>query len=142
MQLTITANAVDAIRALQDIQKQIMGALPGGINNITRKIRDTIYYDYRRIGTASPSYQNPSRSGLGFTDRTGALRSSISNDIEISANKIVGTVGAGMEYAEYVELLWGGRYSFLVPALMQNQQYIVEQVEESVIRGVTRAAKL
>ena len=123
---------------LASIPKQIMWALPGAINNSTRKIQDTIYTDYRRFGSGTPSYQNPSRSGLGFTDRTGRLRASIDTGIETSSNRVMGWVDVGMEYSNYVELLWGGRYSFLLPATVQSESYIQDQIEEAVNRAIER----
>lgn len=133
---TVQLNDVD--KFIADIPKQIMWALPGAINNSTRQIRDTIYTDYRRFGNANPSSQNPSRSGLGFTDRTGALRASIGTGIDISSNKVQGWVDVGMDYSQYVELLWGGKYSFLLPATVQNEDYIQQQVEEAVARAIER----
>lgn len=115
-----------------------MWALPGAINNSTRKIKDTIYTDYRRFGSGTPSSQNPSRSGLGFTDRSGQLRASIDTGIEITSSKVTGWVDVGMEYSQYVELLWGGKYAFLLPATVQNEDYIEEQIEQAVLRAIER----
>lgn len=134
----VTANTADVTKFIGDIPKQIMWALPGAINNSTQKIRDTIYTDYRRFGSAQPSSQNPSRSGLGFTDRTGALRSSIDTGFEINTHEVMGWVDVGMDYSEYVELLWGGKYSFLLPATVQSEDYIQDQVEQAVIRAIER----
>lgn len=133
-----SVDSVDVKQFISSIPQQIMWALPGAINNSTRKIRDTIYTDYRRFGSASPSYLNPSRSGLGFTDRTGRLRASIDTGIEIGAHKITGWVDVGMEYSNYVELLWGGKYSFLLPATTQSEEYIQDQVEQAVVRAIER----
>jgi len=141
MSVKITTNVTDATNALKKLKQGIMWAIPGAINNSTRQIRDTIYNDYRRFGNAAPSYLNPSRSGAGFTDRSGRLRASINQDIQISSTKVVGSVEAGMDYAAYVELLWSGKYAYLVPALTQNYGYIEQQVEEAVIKAVMRLAK-
>lgn len=141
MSVKITADTSNALAALAEVKKQIFWAIPGAINNSTRRIRDTINSDYRRFGSSVPSHMNPSRSGLGFTDRTGNLRSSISSDIDIRTNRVVGTLSAGMPYDVYVELLWGGRYSFMLPATMQNLDYITDQVEQAVIKAVNRSAR-
>lgn len=142
MGVIITANAQDTTKALQDLKKQIFNAMPGAINNSLRRVQDTINRDYRRFGNQSPSYLNPSRSGLGFTDRTGRLRSSIKYETSISFDKVEGILSANTEYAEFIESLWGGRYSFMFPAAMQEQDYIIDQIEQAVIRGVERAARL
>jgi hypothetical protein len=141
MSVKITANTADALNALTKLKQGIMWAIPGAINNSTRQIRDTIYNDYRRFGHSSPSHLNPSRSGKGFTDRSGRLRASIRQDIDIGSTKVVGSVEATMSYAQYVELLWNGKYAYLVPALVQNYNYIQQQVEEAVIRAVMRLTK-
>jgi hypothetical protein len=115
-----------------------MWTLPSAINTSLRAIQDTIYNDYRRMGDGHPSYMNPSRSGLGFTDRTGRLRSSISYDTQISTNKIIGTLSSGVEYDVYVEMLWGGKYSFMLPALIQNKQKIYNNIINSVTKAINR----
>lgn len=109
-----------------------------GIYNIVHKIKDTINTEYKRSGNAYPSSLNPSPSGLGFTDRTGSLRASIEAWTEESGKKTIGYVSAGTDYDKYVELLWGGKYSFMFPALMQNQNYILNEVFEAVLRAVSK----
>lgn len=137
----ITVDDASTKAALLELQKQIMWAIPGAINNSLRKIQDTIYTDYRRFGGGSPSYQNPSRSGLGFTDRTGRLRSSIRYDTKITSTKTVGTLSADTEYALFVEQLWGGRYAYMLPALEQNHDTIFDEVVDAVTRAVGRAQR-
>lgn len=137
----VTVDDTSTKEALIALKQQVMWALPGAINNSLREIQDTINSDYRRFGQASPAYQNPSRSGLGFTDRTGRLRSSIRYNTKISSSKIVGTLNADTEYALFVEQLWGGRYAYMLPALEENHDTIFDQVVMAVERAVDRARR-
>lgn len=137
----ITVDDSSAKAVLTELRQQIMWAIPGAIDNSLRKIQDTIYSDYRRFGDGSPSYQNPSRSGLGFTDRTGQLRSSIRYDTKISSTQTVGTLSADTEYALFVEQLWGGRYAYVLPALEQNHDIIFNEVVDAVERAVARVQR-
>ena len=122
----------------QNLPQAIRDELSTGIRNIVEKVKDTINTDYRRSGTAYPSYLNPSASGLGFTDRSGSLRQSITAWVEENGESTVGYVSAGTDYDKYVELLWGGKYSFMLPAFTQNQDYILNEVFEAVLRGISR----
>ncbi len=89
------------------------------------------------MGNLYPSYLNPSTSGLGFTDRTGTLRASIQAWIEQKATQTVGYVSAGTDYDKYVELLWSGKYSFMLPAFLQEQNYILGEIGDAVARAVS-----
>ncbi len=141
MNPNVTVNDTSAKAMLNALKKQIMWAIPGAIDNSLRKIQDTIYTDYRRIGDASPSSQNPSKSGLGFTDRTGQLRSSIGYDTKISTTKVVGTLSADTDYALFVEQLWGGKYAYMLPALIQNYDYISNEVVDAAEKAVARSLR-
>lgn len=142
MQIKIHADTADTINALKDLQKAVLFTLQGSINESTKHIQDLIYTDYRRIGESSPSYENPSKSGYGFTDRTGTLRAGIDTSLDISPGKVVGTVGSDIDYAEYVELLWSGKYAFLVPALHESSDFIYSQITDSLETAIQRAARL
>lgn len=137
---TLTFKVDDSAAAymLKNLQPAIFDEMATAINNIVQQVKDTINSDYKRSGGMYPSYLNPSPSGLGFTDRTGALRSSITAWVEESKGKTIGYVSAGTDYDKYVELLWGGRYSYMFPALMQNQDYILNEVLEAVLRGISK----
>ena len=135
--ITITGSK-EVQQALNNVTKYIMWTLPSAINTSLRQVQDTIYTDYRRFGTATPSYQNPSKSGRGFTDRTGSLRSSISYDTKISNRSVEGILSAGMPYDVYVELMWGGKYSFLLPAFEQNKQNIFDNISDAVEHAIER----
>jgi hypothetical protein len=126
--------------------RTVFSLLPGAIrdeveisiNNIVQRVRDTINTDYKRSGGLYPSYLNPSASGKGFTDRTGRLRQSIQAWSEVESNKTVGYVSAGVDYDKYVELLWGGQYSYMFPALMQNQDYILDEITNAITKAINR----
>lgn len=128
----------EAQRLLTVLPDMINEELSVAIKNIVDRIKDIINTDYRRVGTLHPSYLNPSPSGKGFTDRTGNLRQSIQSWVEESSNKTVGYVSAGVDYDKYVELLWGGKYSFMLPALMQSNQYILNEVSNAVLRAIQK----
>lgn len=138
MSLTVSFKVDDSqVRTLmQIIPGAIRDEMDTAIDNSVKHIKETINRDYRRFGSASPSYLNPSTSGLGFTDRTGSLRASLTTWIEQSLNKTTGYVSAGVDYDKYVELLWSGKYSYMLPATLQEQDYIVDQVESAVFRAI------
>ena len=123
---------------IQALPRAIVDEMAIGIDNSIKQIKDTINRDYKRMGDMTPSYLNPSASGLGFTDRTGALRSSIQTWIEERGSMTIGYVSAGTDYDKYVELLWDGRYSFMLPAVLQEQDYIIGQLENAIIRAISK----
>jgi hypothetical protein len=123
---------------LEHLSPAIWDEMSTAIRNITNNIKDVINTDYKRSGNMYPSYLNPSPSGLGFTDRTGSLRGSITAWTEEGSKQIIGYVSAGVEYDKYVELLWGGKYSYMLPAFTQNENYILNEVFEAVLRAVSK----
>lgn len=136
--ITFTVDDSQAQNLFKNLPQAFKEEISLGVKNIVDKVKDTINSDYKRSGSAFPSYLNPSTSGLGFTDRTGSLRQSIQSWVEESGKDTIGYVSAGTDYDKYVELLWGGKYSYMFPALMQNQNYILNEVFESVLRAMSR----
>lgn len=123
---------------MRALPQAIMDEMSIGIDNSVKQIKDTINRDYKRMGDMSPSYLNPSGSGQGFTDRTGALRSSLQTWIEEKGHMTIGYVSTGVDYDKYVELLWDGRYSFMLPATLQEQAFIIKELQSAVERAVVR----
>lgn len=70
------------------------------------------------------TYQRP-LSGKGFTDRTGALRQSITYKVRIERNMIVVYIYAGMEYAPHVEYVVAGKYAFMLPGFLDMKREII-----------------
>src|SRR3989304_4234109 len=136
--LSFKVNDSGAAYVLKNLSPAIFDEMGTAIKRIVDQVKDTINTDYKRTGGLYPSYLNPSPSGLGFSDRTGALRQSITAWIEESPRQTIGYVSAGMDYDKYVELLWGGKYSFMFPAFMQNQDYILNEVSEAVLRAISK----
>jgi len=137
-ELTFTVDASGAKYVLDNLSRTIFDEMSTALRNIGQQIKDTIDTDYKRSGGLHPSYLNPSPSGQGFTDRTGMLRQSIQFWTEESSGKSVEYISAGMDYDKYVELLWGGKYSYMLPSLMQNQDYILNEITEAVLRGISK----
>jgi hypothetical protein len=136
--ISFTVDDSRAQAMFQMLPNTIRDELSTAINNIVKKIKETINTDYRRSGSMYPSYLNPSPSGYGFTDRTGSLRQSIEAWVEENSHQTIGYVSAGMDYDKYVELLWGGKYSYMLPSLIQNQDYILNEVSEAVLRAISK----
>lgn len=135
---SFTVDQAAAQHSLQILPGMIQDEMAVAINNIVQRIRDIINTDYRRSGGLYPSYLNPSPSGKGFTDRTGALRQSIQAWVEEESRKTIGYVSAGTSYDKYVELLWGGKYSFMLPSLEQNRAFILNEISWAVLRALQK----
>lgn len=70
-------------------------------------------------------YQRPI-SGVGFTDRTGALRKSITHTkVDVIGGVIVVWIFAGEEYGQHVEMISGGMYAFMLPGLLAKKPEIM-----------------
>jgi hypothetical protein len=135
---SFTVDQAAAQQQLSMLSNLIVDEMSTGINNIVQHIKELIDTDYKRSGNLVPSYMNPSPSGKGFTDRTGALRQSIQAWVEEMPGKTIGYVSAGTDYDKYVELLWDGKYSFMLPALEQSRAYILNEVSWAVLRAIQK----
>lgn len=138
MQLSFTVDDADTKRIMEMLPDLINEELSVAIDNSVDHVKEIIMTDYKRTGELSPSYLNPSPSGKGFTDRTGTLRASIESWVEEFNTKTIGYVSAGTDYDKYVELLWGGKYSYMLPALMQSQAFINNEIGWAVIRAIEK----
>ncbi len=70
------------------------------------------------------------KANAPFTDRTGDLRASIAAEIEsVSADLVTLVLGAGTEYATYVELGHDERFAYLRPAIEANRSAMEEIVK-------------
>ena len=79
------------------------------------------------------AYQRPI-SGKGFTDRTGALRQSITHKVVIERGMIVAYIYAGMEYGPYVEFVVAGKYAFMLPGFLDMKRKIVPLILKEMKR--------
>ncbi len=81
-------------------------------------------------------YQRPIH-GVGFTDQTGALRQSITHRIDVTPNVIIAWIFAGMEYGQFVEVISGGKYAFMLPGLLAKKPEIMKLlIKELKRRGL------
>jgi len=138
VQFSWTVDDKEVQRLLKVLPDLISEELSLAIDNSVDHVKELIMTDYKRVGNLYPSYLNPSSSGKGFTDRTGTLRQSIQSWVEEYNDKTVGYVSAGVDYDKYVELLWGGKYSFMLPALIQSQSFINNEIGWAVIRAIEK----
>ncbi len=85
------------------------------------------------------------RTHRGFNDITGNLRNSINKHVEkYSADVIIGTEYAGMEYAPYVEFRWEGLHAFLYPGVKDMAHTISQSIADAIqaaIEGATLIAQ-
>lgn len=81
-------------------------------------------------------YQRPI-SGVGFTDQTGALRQSITHKIVVRRGVIIAWIFAGMEYGQFVEVISGGKYAFMLPGLLAKKPEVIKLlIKELKQRGL------
>ena len=81
-------------------------------------------------------YQRPV-TGVGFTDQTGALRRSITHKIEVSRGRIIVWIFAGEIYGQFVEVISGGKYAFMLPGFLAKKPEIIKLlVKELKRRGL------
>lgn len=72
---------------------------------------------------------NRPATGKGFANRTGKLRASIRQDVEVKKNAIIGHIIAGsgaIDYAPYVEFRWSGKYAYMWPGIQEMKKRIFE----------------
>jgi len=81
-------------------------------------------------------YQRPI-SGVGFTDRTGALRRSITHKVTVERDVIIAWIFAGMEYGQFVEVISGGKFAFMLPGFLAKKPEIMKLlIKELKQRGL------
>jgi len=120
------SGADEVLKNLKAFEKRMVTGLIESVEMVAIIIADFIRTKYQRPIT-----------GLGFTDRTGALRQSITHKVTIERGRIVAWIFAGMDYAQYVEVITGGKYAFMLPGFLAKKPEIMKLlVKELKRRGL------
>lgn len=106
--------ADEVLKNLKDFQKRFINGLIESVEAVAIIIETFIKVHYQRPIT-----------GVGFTDVTGALRKSITHKVEVGRGVITAWIFAGMVYGQYVEMISGGKYAFMLPGLLAKKPEIM-----------------
>jgi len=123
----------EVLKNLKGVERLFIDALIESVEAVAIIIETFIKVHYQRPIT-----------GVGFTDRTSALRRSITHLVELDGNVIRAWIFAGAkygqhveaiaggkpakkpeEYAEHVELMEGGKYAFMLPGLLAKKPEVM-----------------
>ena len=115
---------------LKEFERKLIKRLVNAIELVAIAVADHIKVTYQRPLT-----------GKGFTDRTGALRQSITHKVRVERGMIVAYIFAGMEYAPHVEFVVGGKYAFMLPGFVDMKGMIIPLImKEMKKQGLILAA--
>lgn len=91
------------------------------LGNLHRYEAETIQKAADAAGEIAELLEAYAKTNAPFTDRTGNLRASIDGTwSQVRGDVFRVVLSAGMEYAQFVELLHNGKYSYLWPAMNAN----------------------
>jgi len=115
----------DVLKELNKAGDDIIKGVAGGMKLATLATSSHIKREYNRPAT-----------GKGFANRTGRLRASIGQSVEITKTAVIGIIYAGTEYAVYVESRWSGKYAFLWPGVIDMRKKIIDFLVQGAKRGL------
>ncbi len=127
----------EAIEGMKEVRKNL--------NVFERRLLDNLVNALEHVAFVvetyiKVTYQRPI-SGKGFTDRTGALRRSITHRVVIERGMIIVWIFAGMEYGPHVEHVVAGKYAFMLPGFLDKKMEILPLIIlEMKKRGIIIAA--
>ena len=114
------------LKNMKGFQRQFVAGLIESVEQVAIIIADFIKVNYQRPIT-----------GVGFTDQIGALRRSITHKIEVRPGVIIAWIFAGMEYGQWVEVISGGKFAFMLPGFLAKKPEIMKLlIKELKRRGL------
>jgi len=118
----------EILKNLKKSEKEIIAGLTVGMTAATIATESHIKREFNRPAT-----------GKGFANRTGKLRASIRQDVQITKKAIIGWIIAGSgeaDYAPYVEHRWSGKYAYLWPGIKEMKSRIKELLVKGARGGI------
>ncbi|KKL72798.1 hypothetical protein LCGC14_2081310 [marine sediment metagenome] len=106
----------DVLKNLDKSGEDIIAGLKVGMTAATIATESHIKRAYNRPAT-----------GKGFANRSGKLRASIRQSVQVTRTAIIGFIHAGsgeVDYAAWVEFRWSGKYAYLWPGIIDMRKKI------------------
>lgn len=117
----------EVLKNLHKAEADILKATERGMEIATIKTESHIKTEYQRAVT-----------GKGFDNRTGKLRASIRQKVDVIKTKVIGWIIAGsgeVDYAPYVEFRWSGKYAYMWSGVNDMRKEIFRILEKE-LKGV------
>lgn len=102
------------LKNLKGLQRLYIKALIQSVEHVAIVIETFIKVQYQRPIT-----------GVGFTDRENTLRRSITHKIVVTSSMITAWIFAGAEHGEFVEVISGGKFAFMLPGFLAKKPEIM-----------------
>lgn len=125
---------VESIEGLKEVLKELDKAGADIIQGVAKGMKKATIATESHIKS---KYNRPA-TGKGFANRTGRLRASIGQAVQITRDAIIGIVYAGTHYAPYVEFRWSGKYAYLWPGIKDMKKKIWDFLYEGAKKGIKK----